>query len=119
MRNDYAYLRARVSLVSRTVSHRECAARRVRRLASVQRYGRNATDASALGLDSRAEDGTRRAWVAGMTIFRTEQGWMARDAAFKEAFGTDVVPTAFTADAPVDVVLAELRKRNAAVEVEA
>ena len=47
-------------------------------------------------------------------LYVTPQGWMCRnsDPAVRQLFGTDVLPTAFTARASADMVLAEIRKLN-------
>lgn len=54
--------------------------------------------------------------IAGLiTLIRTSTGWYARfsgDAAkeLQGAFGTDTIPTAFTAEAPVGKVKAQMHK---------
>ena len=56
----------------------------------------------------------------GMIISCTQQGWMAKHVNMPEIvdlFGTDTLPTAFTAAAPAKLVLAELEKRNPGVLV--
>lgn len=55
-----------------------------------------------------------------MILSCTRQGWMAKHINMPdviELFGTDTLPTAFTAAAPVELVLAELEKRNPGVLV--
>lgn len=49
-----------------------------------------------------------------ITLFKTVRGWMARfsEAEIKELFGTDTLPTPFTAAASPAVVMAEVRRLN-------
>jgi hypothetical protein len=49
-----------------------------------------------------------------ITLIRTSTGWSAKfsgeaAASVREAFGTDTIPTAFTAEAPAKAVEKELR----------
>lgn len=52
-------------------------------------------------------------------LFKTSEGWMSRsdDPLVVEVFGTDTLPTAFTAEAPAAVVLAEIQKLNPQAQV--
>jgi hypothetical protein len=52
--------------------------------------------------------------VETIVLYRTPQGWMSRtdNPQVAELFGTDTLPTAFTADAPADDVLAAIQKLN-------
>lgn len=60
---------------------------------------------------------------ADIVVFREPQGWMARFATEPQhsrtvaLFGTDTLPTPFTARAKPDMVLAELRRRNPGLAV--
>lgn len=49
-----------------------------------------------------------------ITLYRTPDGWMARhsDPTIRELFGTDTLPTAFTAAASTETVLIEITRRN-------
>jgi hypothetical protein len=49
-----------------------------------------------------------------ITLYRTPDGWMARhsDPTVKELFGTDTLPTAFTAAASAETVIAEISRLN-------
>jgi hypothetical protein len=53
-------------------------------------------------------------------LFMTAQGWMARhigDSRISQCFGTNVLPTAFTAEAEAHVVLREITRLNPSSEV--
>jgi len=49
-----------------------------------------------------------------MQLFKTDQGWFIRDTdqEVRRLFGTDVLPTGFTAQCPESTVVAELTRLN-------
>jgi hypothetical protein len=49
-----------------------------------------------------------------ITLVWTPTGWMLRttDPKVKELFGTDTIPTPFTAKAPTSMVLKEISRQN-------
>ena len=55
-----------------------------------------------------------------ITLYRTPQGFMAQfsDPAIKRDFGTDVLPTAFTANANPERVRAQIQALNPNARVE-
>lgn len=56
-----------------------------------------------------------------ITLRKTNTGWMATfhgDAEMLELFGTDTIPTAFTAQAPAGMVLKEIAALNPGYEIE-
>ena len=54
-----------------------------------------------------------------ITLFRTDQGWMAQDddPEVRRLFGTDTIPTAFTATAEPEFVAREIARLNPDAEV--
>ena len=53
----------------------------------------------------------------GITLFREGGSWMARSAAYVEAFGTDTIPTAFTEYENEYAVVYAIRRLNPGVIV--
>ena len=55
-----------------------------------------------------------------MKLFKNDQGWMVQtdDPKVRELFGTDTIPTAFTAKADPVRVLAAIQALNPGVQVE-
>jgi hypothetical protein len=55
-----------------------------------------------------------------ITLYRTSQGWMSRttEPEVRELFGTDTLPTAFTAQAAPATVLARIQALNPDCHVE-
>ena len=53
-------------------------------------------------------------------LYKTEQGWMAQfsDPAIRGLFGTDTIPTAYTAQANAEKVRAAIQERNPIETVE-
>jgi len=53
-------------------------------------------------------------------LYRLATGWVATfsDPTVKQLFGTDTLPTAFTAQASVDVVRTEIQRRNPGADVQ-
>lgn len=53
-----------------------------------------------------------------IALYKTPVGWLAKSDSFIESMGTDVLPTAFTVNAPEAVVLKKIRELNPGFTVE-
>jgi hypothetical protein len=52
-----------------------------------------------------------------ITLSKTPDGWMATSESYRELFGANTIPTAFTERATAQVVLREIRRLNPAMHV--
>jgi len=52
-----------------------------------------------------------------MTLIWTQGGWNCQCEDFREAFGTDTIPTAFTALAPAETVVSQIQALNPGCEI--